>query len=161
MEKLTEFVNDFVEGVESDLNMLSDTLTQNEIKELMVNGLSNEFPMVSYEYTPDTSFEVDIDESKFLNDEVHNGAWVMIENMCLINFMEINGNVLEIDAFEMSENYRNSGYARKILNEIEHVSGQYYEKIKVTPFDDDAQNFWEHFNYKNYKGYDGLYKEIG
>ena len=157
MKKIEDITNDFIEHVESDLGMITDIISQQELKTWMEEN-GDEFPMITYEYTPDTQFEVSINESKFLNDPVYEGDWLSISNICLMK-IEIEHDTLIINTFEINENYRNEGFARKIIELLEHVSKTYINTIKIIPFDTNAKDFWEYLGYENED--DKLYKRIG
>lgn len=157
MNKIEKITNDFIEHVETNLGMNVEIISQQELKTWMEED-GNEFPMISYEYTPDTKFEVSVDESKFLNDSIYEGDWLSVSNICLMK-IEVENDTLTINTFEINENYRNEGFARKIIDVLEHVSKSYLNNIKIIPFDNNAKDFWEHLEYKNED--DKLYKRIG
>ena len=164
MKKFDEFLNYLQEVLETDYQLESEILSQNEVKEIL-KDYSEEFPMICHEYTPDSQFEVSIDESKFLNDESHDdGKWLFISNIGVVNLVieedfNFRCEVLDIDVFEINENYRDGGFARKIISAIEHCSKNYFERIKVIPFDTNANNFWKHLEYEDENNNDVLYKE--
>ena len=60
----------FVDELLERLETLSDTVNvtdQTSLKStIILYGCQDRFPMVCNEYTPDSNFDVDIDESKFL-----------------------------------------------------------------------------------------------
>ena len=68
------FVDDLLERLET----LSDTVNVIDQKSLkntiILLGCQNQFPMICYEHTNDSNFDVDMDESKFLNDRNYNGT---------------------------------------------------------------------------------------
>ena len=165
MKKFEKILDDFLEHVQSDLGIFGEIISQQELKYLLKEEYPDDFPMVSYEYTDESNFEVSIDESKFLNDETHGGDWIMFSNICVMRLeFEIDPNfhtyTVDIDAFEINENYRNSGYARKIIEVLEHVLKKHgYVMIKVIPYDNNARDFWEHLGYIDENGNDILYKK--
>jgi hypothetical protein len=62
--------------------------TQDEArKELVETKEYDRFPMISYEHTRDSNFDVEISESKFLNDLSHIGTWIMGTNEDELIFM--------------------------------------------------------------------------
>ena len=158
MKKFEKLLDDFLEHVESDLGMFGEIVSQQELKYLLKEEYPDDFTMISYEYTDESKFEVSIDESKFLNDETHGGDWIMIQNICVMR-IEPNDNVLEIDSFEISENYRNEGFGRKIITVLENVSKSYYNTIMAIPFDESAKDFWKHLEYRENND-ERLYKKL-
>ena len=158
MRKINELIDLFQDYLDSELWLSSKIIDQKELKYLLKEDYPDEFPMTCYEYTNESEFEVSIDESKFLNDETHSGDWIMIQNICVMR-IEPDNNVLEIDSFEIGENYRNEGFGRKIIEGLEHVSKSYYDTIRVIPFDENAKYFWKHLEYKEDKD-EKLYKKI-
>ena len=72
----------FIDRLIEELEIVTSTnvyvCTQKTIlKTLDDNGCREKFPMICYEYTPDSNVEVDPSESKFLNDSSHNGTWLV------------------------------------------------------------------------------------
>jgi GNAT superfamily N-acetyltransferase len=123
-------------------------------KELVETKEYDRFPMISYEHTRDSIFEVEISESKFLNDLSHIGTWIMGTNedeLIFILNLKSKGDILEIDAFEIRDELRGQGLGSNILAVIESVAEQYYNAIAVSPFDTDAQNFWECMEYEEWR----------
>lgn len=152
MNKL--FIDDLVERLE----FVFDTVTvntQDEVRKVLVESKEyDRFPMISYEHTRDSIFEVEISESKFLNDLSHIGTWIMGTNqddLIFILNLKSKGSVLEIDAFEIRDELRGQGLGSNILSVIESVAEQYYSSIIVSPFDTTAINFWEHMEYEEDK----------
>lgn len=158
MSKINELIDLFQDYLDSELWLSSKIIDQKELKYLLKEDYPDEFPMTCYEHTNESGFEVSIDESKFLNDEIHDGDWIMIQNICVMR-IEPDNNILEIDSFEISENYRNEGFGRKIIEGIEHVSKSYYDTIRVVPFDENAKDFWKHLEYQEDKD-ERLYKKL-
>lgn len=152
MNKL--FIDDLVERLEFEIDTVTVN-TQDEVRKAIVETKEyDRFPMISYEHTRDSIFEVEISESKFLNDLSHNGTWIMGTNQDDLIFMlnlKSNGNVLEIDAFEVRDELRGQGLGANILSVVESVAEQYYSSIIVSPFDTTAINFWERMEYEEDK----------
>lgn len=159
MNKLDEFIEKFQTNLEEKYNFESEIYTQEEIKFTLQIQHPDEYPMICYEHTNDDNFEMSIDESKFLNDESHDGVWVFVENIGIICFKECFED-LEINVFEINETKRGEGFGKKLVECIEKSSEKIYNKIKVFPFDTEASNFWEHMCYINYKGFIEYVKEI-
>lgn len=154
MNKLNNLVDDFQTELNDTWSLESEIYTQDEIK-TMLEECSNEFPMICFENTKDSDFIVDISESKFLNDESHEGKWIVIEpanNIGIICLKE-NNDALQIDVFEINMLFRGIRFSRQIIEALEISSKKYYKKIVVVPFDSSAYDFWEHFEYKN-NGYE-------
>lgn len=135
-------------------------VTQEEVK----NDLKyqNFFRMLTNEYTKDTSFCVEIDESKFLNDKNYEKEWFKISNGEIIAYvcLSCDNNDVNISAFEVCEDYRNEGYGGIIVKAIETYSKENdFDGIKVKSFDSSAESFWKHMGYSEKNdGY--LYKEV-
>lgn len=149
MNKL--FIDDLVERLEFVLDTVTVN-TQDEVRKALVESKEyDRFPMISYEHTRDSIFEVEISESKFLNDLAHIGTWIMGTNqddLIFILNLKNKGSVLEIDAFEIRDELRGQGLGANILSVVESVAEQYYSSIIVSPFDTTAINFWEHMKYE-------------
>lgn len=152
MNKL--FIDDLVERLEFEIDTVTVN-TQDEVRKAIVETKEyDRFPMISYEHTRDSIFEVEISESKFLNDLSHNGTWIMGTNqddLIFILNLKSNGSVLEIDAFEIRDELRGQGLGANILSVVESVAEQYYSSIIVSPFDTTAINFWERMEYEEDK----------
>ena len=152
MNKL--FIDDLVERLEFVLDTVTVN-TQDEVRKTLVETKEyDRFPMISYEHTRDSIFEVEISESNFLNDLSHNGTWIMGTNqddLIFILNLKSKGSVLEIDAFEIRDELRGQGLGSNILSVIESVAEQYYSSIIVSPFDTTAINFWDHMEYEEDK----------
>lgn len=150
MNKL--FIDDLLERF-GDIVPEIWTGNQNGVKHRLDEGYWN-FPMICFEKTDDSAFEVSIDESVFLNDSSHNGFWIMGQDDDYIHFilnLKENNGSLEIDAFEVNANMRNEGIGGNIVSMIESMAENYYDSIIVSPFDTDAMNFWEHMEYEEGK----------
>lgn len=152
MNKL--FIDDLVERLEFEIDTVTVN-TQDEVRKTLVETKEyDRFPMISYEHTRDSIFEVEISESKFLNDLSHIGTWIMGTNedeLVFILNLKSNGSVLEIDAFEVRDELRCQGLGTNILSIVESVAEQYYSSIIVSPFDTSAINFWECMEYEEDK----------
>ena len=154
MNKLNKLVDDFQTELSDTWSLESEVYTQNEVKNIL-EECPNEFPMICFENTNDSDFIVDISESKFLNDESHEGEWLIIEpanNIGIICLKE-NDDTLHIDVFEINMLFRGIRFSRQIIEALETSSKKYYKKIVVVPFDSSAYNFWEHLEYRN-NGYE-------
>ena len=156
------FIYDVVDALSESICV--SVTNQKEVK-FILESKENEFPMICCEYTPDSDIEVLPDESKFLNDESHDGTWIIgsdydedDKTYFVINFKS-EKHTLEIDTFEISKNLRGKGYGAKALDLIESIAEDYYDKIVVSPFDTDAMNFWEHRGYVEDK-YGNLVKDF-
>lgn len=150
MNKL--FIDDLVERFEFELDTVLDG-SQGGVKSKLIElGECEHFPMVCYEHTNDSSFEVDMSESKFLNDSAHIGTWLMGINedeiIFVLNLKNKGNSTLEIDALEVRDELRGQGLGANIVAVIESVAEQYYNEIIVSPFDTDAQVFWEKMDYE-------------
>ena len=144
------FIDDLLERLEN-LSDTVKTIDQQSLKNsIILFGCQDKFPMVCSEYTPDSNFSVDIDESKFLNDRCYNGTWIVGCDDDTINFLiclKIYGQILSIDVLEINEDMRGQGLGGNIVSIIESVAEIYYPTISISPFDTDALNFWEHMEY--------------
>ena len=146
----------FINGLLTDLDDLghnSCVMGQDGVKSILEDeideGLDN-FPMICYEYTEDSDFEVGIDETKFLNDSAHDGDWIMGGNDEQIEFLvnlKEHGKTLEIDCLEVAKDLRNTGIGRDVVECIEENAREFYDKVIISPFDTEAINFWNHMEY--------------
>jgi len=151
MNKL--FVDDLVDRLENNIDVVN-VWEQRGVRDWFI--LDGEqylnFPMTCFEHTDDSNFEVDIQESKFLNDSAHKGTWIIGGNGeqidFVLNLQECYGNILEIDVFEVNEKQRGYGLGGNIVSIIESIAYDYYKVIRVSPFDTSAMNFWDHMDYK-------------
>lgn len=147
MNKL--FVDDLVDRMGNELTILETD--QKGMKDLIVKmEMEDKFPMVCYEHTEDSEFDVSIDESKFLNDTTHDGTWILGKNddeiIFVINLQAVK-NKLIIDAFEVNVDYRGEGFGANVVATVESVAEHYYKEISASPFDVEAGNFWNHMDY--------------
>lgn len=150
MNKL--FVDDLVERFEDVFDVVN-VWNQKSVRDWFI--LEGEqylyFPMTCFEHTDDSNFEVEIQESKFLNDSTHTGTWIIGGNDEQIDFilnLQEYGSTIEIDVFEVNEKQRGYGLGGNIVSIIESVVENYYRHIRVSPFDTSAMNFWEHMEYR-------------
>lgn len=126
------------------------SLTQNEVKEEI--SLESGFNMLSNEKTKDNEFDVDIDESKFLNDTFYEENWVKVSYGNAIAFVCVNvsNNNLNISAIEVNEDCRGYRFGRMIVEGIENYAiNEGFETIVLSAFDSDSNSFWEHMGYNN------------
>lgn len=135
-------------------------VTQDEVKEDI--RYQDGFRMLANEFTNDSQFIVDIDESKFLNDKKYEKDWFKILYgddiiyVCLRNDEE---NV-EISAVEVNNLYRGSGFGKIVVEAIEnYATNQNFKGVKVYSFDTEAEFFWNHMGYF-YNENEYLYKEV-
>ena len=157
------FVDDLLERLET----LSDTVNVIDQKSLkntiILLGCQNQFPMICYEHTNDSNFDVDMDESKFLNDRNYNGTWIVGCDDDAFNFLiclKTYEQILFIDALEVNEDMRGQGLGGNIVSIIESVAEPYYPTISVSPFDTDAINFWEHMEYYKEENHSNWIKKL-
>ena len=131
---------------------------QKYVKEhILVDDYQDMFPMVSNEFTNDSGFTVDINESKFLNDKDYNYTWLIGKDydeninyvLCLKSYEK--EKTLSIEAFEVNKDMRGQGIGANVISVIESVAQNYFNFITVSPFDTDAINFWEHMEYEEGK----------
>lgn len=148
------FIDDLLERL-GNLSDTVNTIDQESLKDIIILfGSQNRFPMVCNEYTPDSNFEVGIDDSKFLNDGNYNDTWIIGCDDDTINFLvclKTYERTLFIDALEVNEDMRGQGLGGNIVSIIESAAETYYPVISVSPFDTDAINFWEHMEYEESK----------
>ena len=77
MNKL--FIDDLVERLEFEFTI--QKTNQKGVKSQIIKmEMESKFPMICYEHTEDSEFEVSADESKFLNDNMHDGTWIIGKN---------------------------------------------------------------------------------
>lgn len=147
------FLDNLIETLEGIVPDVWTTGSQDSMKYKLTEEYWN-FPMICFERTNDSSFEVSMDESKFLNDTTHKGLWIAGCNddniYFILNLKEYNGS-LEIDAIEVSESMRGEGIGGDVVFAIEDAAKGNYDKIIVSPFDTEAMNFWEHMGYDESK----------
>ncbi len=152
MNKL--FVDDLVERFEFTLDNVTVN-NQDEVREALVDMKEyDRFPMISFEHTNDSNFDVEINESNFLNDISHVGTWIIGMNEDEITFilnLKNKGNILEIDTLEIRDELRGQGLGSNIVSIIESVAEQYFASVIVSPFDTDSMNFWNHMEYDDWK----------
>lgn len=127
---------------------------QEYVKEhILADDCQDMFPMVSNEFTTDSWFTVDINESKFLNDGDYDCTWLVgcdyDDNMSYVLCLKSYGKdkTLSIEAFEVNKDMRGQGIGANVISVIESAVQNYFDFISVSPFDTDAINFWEHMEY--------------
>ena len=135
MNKL--FVDDLTERLEYVFDTVTE-YTQDGVKRILMDTKEfSFFPMVSFEHTNDSNFDVDISESKFLNDPSHKGAWIIGVNedeiLFIVNLKNKNNSILEIDTLEIRDDLRGQGIGTNIVSMIELVAEQYYSAVCVSP----------------------------
>ena len=142
------FVDDVIDRL-SDETVNIDSGNQTEMREF-IRDYSKDFPMVCYEHTDDSGFEVSFEDSTFLTDRPHEGLWIWgydDYDLKYVVCLKERNRSLEIDAFEVNENMRGEGIGSNIISIIESIGEHYYDDIMVSPFDTNAINFWEHMDY--------------
>ena len=147
------FLNDLVDRLGNEMTILKTD--QKSLKDLICRmDMEDKFPMICHEYTEDSNFEVSINESKFLNDVMHRGTWLVGMNEDEIIFLcNLNayGMRLDIDTFEVNKDYRGEGLGGSIVSVIESIAEHYYNEISASPFDTDAGTFWVHLDYLEWR----------
>lgn len=126
-----------------------DCYTQQEVKESLI--YESGFPMLTNEYTNESPYEVDIDTSKFLNDEYYDTYWFRISNGVTIVYVCIKpiGEDLEISAIETNNSYRNMGFGGTVIGGIELFAlSNGFNSIVVSAFDSESERFWENNYYE-------------
>lgn len=156
---IEDIIDNFQTEVEN-MNLYCEYVDYSLVRDLLVD-CCDDFPMTCFEYTPDSDFTVDIMESKFLNDESHDGNWLIIHNnddtIGVLNIKE-HDKIIEVDVFEINVKYRKNGYGKQFINILENVSKEYFDMITLVPFDSSSTDFWEYMNYKD-NGYDGWFEK--
>lgn len=153
------FIKELIYGLERNDKFEIQVMNQQELKIFFEDNYeeySDCFPMICFEYTDDSpNDEVNFEESKFLNDDEHDGTWLLgyqhgevVFIMCLIN----DNDELEIDTFEVSKQYRGNKFGSYIVDEIEYIASDYFDKVYISPFDTNALNFWKKQGYKGISG---------
>ena len=149
MNKL--FIDDLTERLGYDLDVVH-VCTQEEAKRKLIEmDMCDQFPMVCYEYTSDSGFEADIDQSSFLNEPFHEGTWILGVNDDQILFvlnLTSHNSTLDIDVFEVNSEQRGTGLGGNIVAVVESEAEAYFDTIEVSPFDTAAIKFWEHMEYE-------------
>ena len=147
------FLNDLIDRMGNEMNILK--MDQKDLKNLICRmDMEDKFPMICHEYTEDSNFEVNINDSIFLNDNLHRGTWLVGMNDDEIIFicnLNTYGTRLDIDTFEVNKDYRGDGLGGNILATIESVAEHYYDEISASPFDTDAGMFWIHMDYLEWR----------
>lgn len=144
------FIEDLIMSLE---NVVSDVscVNQRELK-FLLRKFHKEFPMISFERTNDSNNEVNPEESQFLNNSDHDGHWFIgfdEDNICFVVNLKDTYDCLEIDAFEVNDTKRGMGLGSNVVSVIESAAeDEGYNFVKISPFDTDAINFWEHMEYR-------------
>lgn len=126
-----------------------ENLTQDEVKEDIM--YSDDFPMLTNERTDESPNMVEIDESKFLNDENYSKHWFRVSYGGSIVFVCIRnlGNNIEILAIETNTGYRNMGFGGKVVSGIERYAlFNNFEYVVLSPYDSNAESFWTNIGYE-------------
>lgn len=158
------FLEDLIETIESNNQFIAKQMTQAELREFFFDNIDeygDEFPMICYEHTDDAQEEVTPEESKFFNDKVHDGTWIVGEKYGEVVFLlclKEDEDELEIDTFEVAASERGNKISTYVVGCIEDCAEKYYESAYISPFDTNAMNFWNHMGYKN--DYAGYYTKI-
>ena len=139
-------------AIGSDSHCVVTKVSQEYLKEYIQENQSDAaFPMVCIEYTNDSNFIVDIDESKFLNSKDYDLTWLIGSDYdgypSFLLCLDSCENNLSIEVFEVNNFMRWKGIGANVLSILESVAEKYYTHISVSPFDTDAINFWEHMEY--------------
>ena len=136
-------------------------LSQREVKEeLLLNG---SFDMLTNEKTDDTIFSVEINESRFLNDNSYDKTWVKVYLGDIISYVCVDtvGDNLSILAIEVSRFYRNYGFGKTLVRSIEKFANRSgFNCIEVSPFDENSRKFWEYLGYEESERSTKMYKKI-
>ena len=133
-------------GVVFDVN----SVTQREVKDEIF--FDSKFKMLSNESTKDSEFDVDIDDSKFMNDTFYRENWVRVSYGDTIAFacVNVSNDNLLISAIEVNEDNRGDGFGRMLVEGIERYGiSEGFEKIVLSSFDNESESFWEHMGYTN------------
>lgn len=152
-------MNSFILGeLMDELALNFDSVTEGDQKYVKKRILEDDcqemFPMVSNEFTSDSGFFVDIDESKFLNDSDYACTWIVGNDyddnvkflLCLDTYDK--EKTLSIEVFEVNRSMRGQGLGANVISVIESFAENHYDYISISPFDTDAINFWEHMGYE-------------
>lgn len=156
MEGYHDIVNDSIYDLE-EMFYHVELVSGNEIIKKYLQDYQEQFPMVCWEKTDDSPFQVSIDESKFLNDNIYDrGLWIYIadvdkEPYALINLL-MKCDSVEIQALEVAEQYRKRGIGKFIVNTIIDNGKHEYKYIEVSAFDTCAAEFWKHLGFKEKDG---------
>lgn len=145
------FLGKLIERLENSIYEIQ-VCNQKYLKEMLKEkDLFDKFPMISFEKNSDNSFQVDPDESKFLNDSTHSGIWIYAldwgEDVTFIMNLKDVADTLFIDAFEISTDRRGCGLGKILVSDVEVSVKDYFRFVVATPFDTDALEFWRHMGY--------------
>lgn len=149
--KFKNVIKDIEYSISDELEYMTFEYGQKEIKDELKHYI-REFPMLCMEYTEEYDFLQGFDESKFLNDESHDGCWIAVINsnddiVCVFNLIDCVESVI-LDVFEVNQTQRGKGIARDILKIIESHIFREYDYISLSAFDGKSERFWEHMDYK-------------
>ena len=122
--------------------------TQEEVKDELI--FNSGFGMIANEASEDSDFDVDIDESKFINDKFYKDNWIKVTFGDVVALICVNTECdnLLISAIEVNDFYKNQGFGKIIVKGIEQYAEEDdFEKIVLHSFDTEAESFWEHMDY--------------
>lgn len=149
---MIDIVELFTDIVSNDYNV--EIYKQNEVYEMITSrGYEDEFPMISFERSSDSQFEVTPDESKFLNDPIHRGKWIVGYDssdlpVFILNLKHSNDN-LDIDTLEVAASRRGEGIGKYVVKSIQSSideSGE-FNGLSIQAFDSEAHSFWSKIGY--------------
>ena len=125
------------------------SVTQEEVKDELI--FNSGFGMIANEASEDSDFDVDIDESKFVNDKFYKENWAKVtygDNTIAFVCINTEGDNLLISAMEINAFYRNYGFGKIIAKGIEmYAEEDGFERIVLHSFDTEAESFWEYIGY--------------
>lgn len=165
MEKIydVEFCNE-IENSFMDNGIVVDVehITQYDVKE-RIRYLTEDFCMLTTESTEDSCFDVEPNESKFLNDDNYRDDWFCVSYGDFLAFICVKIDECEnllISALEVGSRFRGQGFGKNIVEAVEsYAFMNKIEKVYVHAFDSNAEKFWENMGYEY--GPDGkMYKNI-
>ena len=148
------FHEELLDELAINFEVVSDGNQEYVKDHILMDDCQDMFPMVSNEFTNDSGFTVDINESKFLNDGDYDCTWLVgcdyDDNMKYLLCLKSYGKArtLSIEAFEVNKSMRGQGLGANVVSVVESVAEKYFDFISVSPFDTDAINFWEHMEYE-------------
>lgn len=159
---LIELVHEIESGFQNrGCAFFVQVLSQKQVKEeLLLNG---SFDMLTNEKTDDTMFSVEINESRFLNDESYDKTWVKVYLGDIVSFVCVDtvGDNLSILAIEVSRFYRNYGFGKTLVKSIEKFANRSgFNCVEVSPFDESSRKFWEYLGYEESERSTKMYKKI-
>lgn len=146
----------FIEDLSSAFEEVSFDIgvyRQDEISGILESeGLCDKFPMICYEYTEESDFECDMSESKFLNDSVHEGTWIVGYGEYGIMFVmciKDRKRMLDINVLEVNMDERGNGVGTLVAKTVEDVACSYYDSLWVSPYDSNAEKFWKKMGFSD------------